>query len=157
MSGDDRSRNGSENDGGRNGDGGNGGRSGGGGGNGDGGSDDDGPSGAEKAVMAISVGFTLALFAFVVWQAMTTPTGVPPQASVIGTQSMSDGSVTVSVRLDNPSDVGLQMATVEVDCTSPPPEIQFQNVPADDYQIGYVNCPSGTSNPNASVSWWIEV
>lgn len=106
--------------------------------------------------MAISVALTLALFAFVVWQAMTTPTGIPPQASVVGTQSMPDGSVEVTVRLDNPSDVGLQMATVEVDCTSPPPEIQFQNVPADDYQVGYVRCPGGTSGPDASISWWIE-
>ena len=114
------------------------------------------PSTAEKAVMAISVAFTVMLFAFVIWQALMTPTGIPPQASVVGTQSMADGGVKVTVRLTNPSDVGLQMATAEVNCTSPPPQIQFQHVPADDYQIGYVKCPSGTSNPEASVSWWIE-
>lgn len=130
--------------------------SGGGGASGGSGNDGDGPSHAEKAVMAISVAFTLALFAFVVWQAVTTPTGVPPQASVVGTQSMDDGSVRVTVRLLNPSDVGLQLVTVEVGCTTPPPEVQFQNVPADDYQVGYVRCPGGTTNPNASVSWWIE-
>lgn len=148
------------NGGGGNGDGGNGGGGNGGGngggGNGDQGTEKSGPSTAEKVVMAISVTFTLALVAFVVFQAMTTPTGVPPQASVVGTQPMAGDSVEVAVRLNNPSDVGLQRVAVEVDCTSPPPEVQFQHVPADDYQVGYVVCPAGTSDPGANVSWWIE-
>lgn len=175
MSGDDQPSGSSGNDGGRNGGGGNGGENGGGGnggsgndgdrngggngsnGGGDGqGTEKSGPSTAEKVVMAISVAFTLALVAFVVFQAMTTPTGVPPQASVVGTQPMAGDSVEVAVRLDNPSDIGLQRVAVEVDCTSPPPEIQFQHVPADDYQVGYVVCPTGTADPGANVSWWIE-
>ena len=135
-------------------DGGNG--SNGGGNGGDQGSEDSGPSTVEKAVMVISVGFTLALFAFVIAQALTTPTAVNPTVSVLGTQPMENGDVRVEVRLTNPSDVGIQFATAQVNCTSPPPEIQFQHIPADDYQIGYVVCPSGTTDPNASVSSWIE-
>lgn len=166
SAGDGQSSGRSDNGGGKNGEGKNGGgqRNGeenGGGGNNGGknsgqGTGEGGPSTAEKVVMAISVAVTVALFAFVIWQAMSTPTGVAPQATVVGTQSMADGSVEVAVRLTNPSGVGLQIATVEVNCTSPPPEIQFQNVPADDYQVGYVVCPNGTTDPGASVSWWIE-
>lgn len=115
-----------------------------------------GPSTVEKGVMVISTAFTLALFAFVIWQAVMATPGVAPQASVVDTQSMADGGVAVTVRLRNPSDVGLQMAVVEVDCASPPPAVQFQNVPAADYEVATVKCPRGTSNPDASVSWWIE-
>lgn len=120
------------------------------------GTDEEGTSTAERVTMVVSASFTLFLFGFVIFQAFTAPTGVPPQASVTGTQSMPDGGTRVEVRLTNPGEVGLQLATVEVGCTSPPPEVQFQNVPAEDFEIAYVVCPSGTSNPEASVSWWIE-
>lgn len=126
---------------------------------GDGGEGEDegeSPSTIEKVVMAISVGFTLGLFAFVLWQALTTPTGVDPTASVADTQPTSGGEVRVTVRFTNPSDVGVEMAIVEVDCTNPPTEVEFQHVPAEDYQEGQVACPAGTTNPNASVAWWIE-
>ena len=123
---------------------------------GDQGSEESGPSTVEKAVMVISVGFTLALFAFVIWQAMMTPTAVDPTVSVLGTQQMANGDIRVEVRFTNPSDIGIQSATVEVNCDSPSPEIDFQHVPADDYQVGYVACPSGTENPEASLSSWIE-
>lgn len=150
MAGGDRFRGDSGNDGGTNG-----------GGDGSpGGSGQDsgenGPSTAEKAVMAISATFTVLLLAFVIWQALATPVGVPPQAAVVGTQPMPDGGVEVAVRLTNPGDGGLRTVTVEVACTGPPREIQFQHVPADDYQEGYVACPPGMTEPNASVSWWIE-
>lgn len=116
----------------------------------------DEPSTAEKAVMAISVAFTVLLFGYVIWQAAVTPSTGSPEANVVGVSTMEDGSVRVNVELINERDLGLITATVEVDCASPPPEIAFQNVPADSRSTGYVTCPPGTSNPSASVSAWIE-
>lgn len=131
-------------------------REGDGGHNGGGESSDEGPSAVEKVVMAISVGFTIALFTFVLWQALTTPTAVDPTASIVDAQPMSSGDVRVTVRFTNPGDVGVEMAIVEVDCTTPPTDVEFQHVPAEDYQVGQVACPPGTTEPNASVGWWIE-
>lgn len=116
----------------------------------------DEPSTAEKVVMGISVTFTVLLFAYVLWQAIITPSAVSPEANVIGTSTMTDGDVRVRVELINNQDIGLTLATVEVDCSSPPPELEFQHVPADGRVTGYVTCPSGTSSPEASVSTWIE-
>ena len=124
--------------------------------NGGGKSGDESPGTVEKLVMAISVAFTVALFAFVLWQATTTPTAVDPTASVVDSQAMSGGNVRVTVKFTNPSDVGVEMAIVEVDCTNPPTDVEFQHVPAEDYQEAQVTCPSGTSNPEASVAWWTE-
>ena len=124
--------------------------------NGGGRSEGEGPGTVEKIVMVLSVAFTVALLAFVLWQALTTPTGVDPTASIVDTQLMSGDGVRVTVQFTNPSDIGVEMALVEVDCTSPPTGVEFQHVPAEDYQEAKVVCPEGTTDPNASVTWWME-
>lgn len=110
----------------------------------------------DRILMAISAVFTVALFAFVIWQGVTTPSAGVPTAQVTGTETLQDGDVRVAVTFRNPRDVGLVLATVEVDCDTPPPELTFEHVPADDRRTGHVICPSGTENPNATVSTWIE-
>lgn len=114
-----------------------------------------GPSTVETVVMIVSVAFTLLLIGFVVWQALTTPTGVTPTASVTGVQPMADGTVRVAVELRNPNDVGIEAATVEVNCTTPPPEIRFEHVAATGTAAGYVECPGGTTDPDATLASWI--
>lgn len=117
---------------------------------------DEGASWAERLLMAISVAFTLALFAFVIWQGATTPTAGEPTAQVAGTETLPSGDVRVAVTVRNPQDVGLIRATVEVDCDTPPPELQFEHLPAEDRRTGHVICPPGTENPTATVSTWVE-
>lgn len=120
------------------------------------GGDDAGASWAERLLMVISVAFTLALFAFVIWQGATTPAAGEPTAQVTGTETLPSGDVKVAVDFRNPKDVGLIRATVEVDCDTPPSELQFEHVPAEDRRTGHVICPPGTENPSATVSTWIE-
>jgi hypothetical protein len=124
------------------------------GGNGDG-SEDQGTSTTEKAVIAVSVAFTVLLFAYGGWQVVTAPAADVPRASVVGTEPTASGDVAVTVRLTNPRDAGLVTATVESDCTSPPPEVQFQYVPASTTRTGTLVCPHGTTDPNVSVSSWV--
>lgn len=118
--------------------------------------DDEGTSPGERLLMAVSVAFTLLLFAFALWQGVTTPTAAEPTASVAGTETLPDGDVRVAVVLRNAQDTGLVLATVEVDCGTPPPELTFEHVPADDVRTGHVRCPPGTEAPNATVSAWTE-
>lgn len=106
--------------------------------------------------MAASVVFTVLLFAFVLWQASTTAAVAEPAATVTETEPLPGGDVKVTVSFRNAQDIGLVAATVEVDCDAPPPEITFEHVPAGDRRTGHVVCPSGTENPTASVSTWIE-
>ena len=119
-------------------------------------SDDEGPSLADRLIVVTSTVFTLLLFAYVIWQGATTPIDASPTATVVGTDTLQDGSVEVTVEFENPQDIGLVSATVEVDCGTPPPELTFDHVPADDRRTGYVICPSGTENPSASVTSWTE-
>lgn len=111
---------------------------------------------AEKALIAISVAFTLFLFAYAGWQIVTPPQTDVPQASVVGTERLADGSVAVSVRLRNPADVGLVTATVESNCTTPPPSIEYSYVPASSNRTGTLVCPAGTTDPSVSVSNWMR-
>lgn len=110
----------------------------------------------ERLVMAVSVVFTLLLFAYVSWQAVTTPSAAEPSAAVTGTEQLTTGQVAVTVTLRNEQDIGLVSATVVVDCGTPPPEITFEHVPTAGRRIGTVVCPAGTTAPNATVSAWIE-
>lgn len=121
----------------------------------DGGSDED-ASWVERFLMATSAAFTVALFAFVVWQAATTPAGGVPTAQLADTDTLPNDDVLVTVTFRNQQDVGLVVATVEVDCDTPPPELTFEHVPADDRRTGHVVCPPGTENPTVTVSTWIE-
>lgn len=118
--------------------------------------EDKSASPAERLLMVVSSVFTVALFAFVLWQASTTPVMAEPTATIIGTETLPGGDLKVTVDFRNEQDVGLVMATVEVDCDTPPPELTFEHVPADDRRTGYVICPPGTENPTATVSTWTE-
>lgn len=139
-----------------------GGSGGGGNGNGSGqrqGSDDqsdgqDKPSTPEKAVMAVSIVFTVLLFAYAGWQMAMTPSGTTPQPTVVGTETLENGSVAVTVRLRNSQGIGLISATVSSNCTSPPAEYRFTYVPAVSDRKATLVCPPGTSDPSVSISNW---
>lgn len=115
------------------------------------------PGTAEKAMMALSFLFTVALLSYVGWQVVAGPASAPePSVQVAGTETLSDGRVAVTVELRNQQDRGLIAATVESRCTSPPASVQFTYVPADATQTGTLVCPPGTENPQASVTSWVE-
>lgn len=116
---------------------------------------DESPSWAERLLMAISGVFTVLLFGYVVWQGATTPASAVPSASVVGTEPAPEG-VLVTVVLENPQDVGLVTAVVEVDCGDPPPSLTFEHVPADGRRTGYVVCPPEEASPTARLSSWTE-
>ena len=113
------------------------------------------PSTVEKVVMVVSVLFTLSLVAYAGWQMAMTPNTSAPNASVADIESLPNGDVAVTVRLRNPRDVGLISATVESQCTTPPPSVQFTYVPASTTRQGTLVCPPGTTNPNVSVTNWV--
>ena len=111
---------------------------------------------AEKAVMVVSIAFTISLLAFAGWQMATAPsTGAEPTVSVVETEPMENGSVAVTVRLRNSKDVGLVSATVSADCTSPPAEVAFSYVPAASDRTGTIVCPPGTTDPDVSMASWV--
>ena len=119
-------------------------------------SDLEAASRTEKAIMIVSALFTVGLFAFVAWNAVTGATGsTAPEATVIGTTTAPNGDVIATVELRNPGDVGLISATASVSCGDPPPELEFQMVPAGGRPTGSVVCPAGTTDPTATVSNWI--
>lgn len=109
----------------------------------------------EKAVMVVSVLFTLSLFGFAIWQSLTGASAVVPTADLTGSEETSDG-VQYTVELRNEGDIGLVSATVEVGCTDPPTTLTFENVPAGGRRVGTVVCPPGTSDPTVSVVTWIQ-
>ena len=110
---------------------------------------------AEKAMMVVSVLFALSLVAYGGWQMATASDGRTPSATVVETESTPSGEVAVTVRLTNPGDVGLVTTTVQANCSTPPPSVQFTYVPASSTREGTLVCPSGTTSPNVSVVNWI--
>lgn len=114
----------------------------------------EGVSRIEFAVIVASVAFTVLLFSTAVWYAATGPTGVNPSARVTDTQRRGDG-VAVTVELVNVGDVGLVQTTVEVTCADRSAQLQFENVPAGGRRTGTVVCPSGGTDPEASVVNWV--
>lgn len=110
----------------------------------------------EKAVIVLSVGLTLLFFGYAGWQIATPPSADEPQVSVVGTETMADGNVAVTVSLQNPTDVGLVSATVESDCATPPPGVQFTFVPAASNREGTLVCPPGTTDPSAALANWVS-
>lgn len=107
--------------------------------------------------MAVSVLFTVAVLAYAGWQVVATPAAAPsPQVQVVEAETLSDGRVAATVELRNPRNQGLIVATVESQCSSPPPSVQFSYVPADSTRKGTLVCPAGTENPSVSVTNWIE-
>jgi hypothetical protein len=116
----------------------------------------EGTSMAEKAVMVVSIAFTISLLAFAGWQMATAPSAdAEPTVSVVETKTMENGSVAVTVRLWNPKNVGLVSATVSSDCATPPAEVGFTYVPADSGQTGTIVCPPGTTDPKVSMANWV--
>lgn len=143
--GDDRARDGNRDsdgaDGGRDGDGGSG--------------ESQRPSTAEKVTTAVSVLFTVSLFAFLVWQTLQAPAAGSPDATVESVERLPDGRVGVTVVLTNTGREGLLSATVAVDCDRPPPSVQFTHVSVDGRQTAVVACPAGTGqNATANVTVW---
>jgi len=116
-------------------------------------SGDDEPSTAEWAVVAVSVAVTLFLFAYVAWHAAVTPTDATTEATVEGTETLTDGRVAVTVAVRNPSSEGLKSVTVSADCSNE--SIRFTHVPINDRQRGTVVCPAGTEDPTATVRDWV--
>jgi len=122
------------------------------------GSGDDGErerSRAEQAVALVSVVFTVLLFAFLVWQALHVSASATPAAHVQSVDDLPGNRTGVTVVLANPVPEGLLLATVEVDCTQPPPSIDFTHVPTDGRETAVLVCPDGTtSNATANVTVW---
>ena len=106
--------------------------------------------------MVVSVLFTVSLFVFVGWQVVSGPTAADPQATVVDTRTAANGSVVVTVELRNRQEIGLVSATVEVDCATPPPTVQFSYVPADSVRRGRLVCPPGTNDTSVGVSSWVN-
>lgn len=110
----------------------------------------------EETVMVLSGLFTLALFGFAIWQAVTGAGAVDPSVVVTDSRETADGEVMYEVELRNEGDAGLVAATVHARCESPPIELGFENVPAGGYRRGTVVCPSGTDDPRVLVTTWIQ-
>lgn len=113
-------------------------------------------SAAEKAVLAISIVLTVVLFAYGGWQIVSPPQGPVPEAAITETQPLEDGSVAVTVELRNPTDVGLVTATVQSNCSSTPPQVEFSYVPASSTRTGTLVCPPGTTDPSVSLTNWVN-
>lgn len=114
------------------------------------------PARVEMVVIAVSTLFTLALFAYVLWQATLGSTAVAPAAHVVDTTRLPGGDVQVEVAVENDRGRGLETVTVAVHCTSPPAEMTFDHVPVDGRRIGFVVCPPGTGTPEVTVTGWQE-
>ncbi len=123
-----------------------------------GGSEDGGGTGVAGIVLAgASAVFTILVVAYVGWHLVMGPEPPSePEATVVGTQTLPDGAVAVTVELRNPYDRGLARATVESACTTPPAEVSFSMVPADSTVTGTLVCPPGTTTPRVSVAGWVK-
>ena len=114
-----------------------------------------GPSTAETAVTIVSVLFTLLLFAFLILQAFNVPAETAPEAHIESVEDIPGNRTAVTVVLTNPANEGLLTATVAVNCTQPPPSIQFTHVPTDGWQRAVLVCPGATgNNATANVTVW---
>lgn len=113
-------------------------------------------SGAEKAVMVISVSFTVLLFAYAGWQMAAAPDAESPEVTVVETAVLENDSVAVTVRVRNPTDAGLISATVESDCSFPPASVSFSYVPALSTRTGTLVCSPRTTNPSVSFENWVR-
>lgn len=115
-----------------------------------------GTSTAQLAVMVVSVLFTLSLLAYGGWQVVTAPEATTPTVSVAETETLPVGDVAVTAQLSNPSYVGLVSATVEANCTTPPPSVELRYVPASSTRRATLVCPGGTTDPGVSVTDWVR-
>ncbi|NEU55294.1 hypothetical protein [Halorussus sp. MSC15.2] len=113
------------------------------------------PSTAEKVLTGVSVLVTVLVFGYVAWHAVQPPSHVPPEAHVVETETLSNGSVLVRAKLVNRGDTGLISATVEVGCDQPQPSTSLSYVPAGGRSEATFVCPQGTTRPNATVTTWV--
>lgn len=111
---------------------------------------------AEKVVMVVSALFTVAVFAFAAWQGVTGPAATHPTASIANETTTADGAVLYEVQLRNPTDTGFVSVTVVVSCGDPPPQITFENVPAQGTRTGTVSCPTASEDPAVDVLSWVS-
>ncbi|MFD1512121.1 hypothetical protein [Halomarina rubra] len=109
----------------------------------------------ETALSVLSVAFTVALFAFVLYQTVSTPMAADPTVRVLATETTDSGEVLVTVELRNQQGSGLASATVEVACDDPAPDVTFEHVPADGTEEGVVRCPADSNTTDAAVATWI--
>ncbi|RDI69668.1 hypothetical protein [Halopelagius longus] len=117
---------------------------------------DGGMSAVEKAIILVSVAFTVSLFAFAAVQMVSTHSATAPTVDVVNRQTMENGDVVFVVKFANDQDAGIESATVEANCTSPPTTLEFTNVPSDGTRYGRIVCPPGTEDPGVSVAAWKE-
>lgn len=110
---------------------------------------------SEKFVMAVSVLFTVALFAFAGWHAVTGPGATAPTVHVTESEATPDG-VRFAVEFRNPGDVGFVSASIQARCTDPPTVLTVEHVPAGGHRTGTVVCPPGTTDPSVTVVTWVQ-
>ncbi|WP_255196178.1 hypothetical protein [Halorarius litoreus] len=110
----------------------------------------------ELVVMVVSVVFTVSLFLFATWQAVTGAGMAAPVVGVTETSVEPGGTVVYTLELRNPGSVGLVRATVSAACASPPVTLTFENVPAGGRRVGTVVCPAGTTDPQLTVESWVH-
>jgi uncharacterized protein (TIGR02588 family) len=110
----------------------------------------------EQVVVAISVVLTVALIGYATWQMFTVPTAAAPQVSIKNTEKRPDGNIRVTIAISNSRDQGLEQATVRTNCQNTSTLVEFNYVPAGDTQTAQVVCPSGTNDPEVTLSSWIR-
>lgn len=110
----------------------------------------------QRLVTAVSVALAVVLFSFLGWQAVTVPSGGPPQVSVENTAAVGS-DVRVTVAVSNPTAAGFERVTVQVSCTDPPKEVVVEHVPAGDRRRAHVLCPAWNRSSGASLSSWSQL
>jgi len=113
------------------------------------------PGRTQVFVMVVSSVVVLALLGYVGWQLATQRGTLAPTADVTGVEPLDDGAVAVEVTLYNHGPVGLERATVSVDCTDPPTEVDFDYVPGEASRVGTVRCPTA-ENASVTVDSWVR-
>lgn len=113
-----------------------------------------GPTRAEQAFMALSVVLTLALVGHLAYQAATAPAAAHPEARIEHVERLADGSLAVTVRLENSGGQGMRLVEVEVDCGAPPPSLTLDNIPAESHRVAVLVCPAGDPPTTARVVAW---
>ena len=110
----------------------------------------------EEAVMVASALFTVALFGFAVWKALSGAGAVAPAVAVTDSEVTPDGEVVYEIEVRNEGDVGLVSVTVDARCVSPPASLTVENVPAEGHRTASVVCPPDADGPQVSVTSWVR-
>ena len=109
------------------------------------------PGPAARALMVASTLVVAALFAYVVYQAVTAPAGGEPQAQVVSNETTAEGDLRVEVAVTNKAERGLRQLVVEVPCEEPAPQATLTNIPAQGQRRAILLCPAESSNVTASI------